>query len=80
MLIDQTNLRDVQQALFLENETITNQVIALESQLQQKDFNHKRDIDKAKKRSHRAGQDSVVDELGRVWSSNEFAAELINVR
>ena len=73
----QADLQEMNTALLNENETITNDFIRLQTKLQEKDFNHERDMKKANRKSHEAGQASVVGELGRVWTSNEFAAELM---
>ena len=65
------------EALMNENDAITNDVIKLQRVLKEKDFNHKRDITKVSLRSQRDGQASVARELDKVWTSSEFAAELM---
>ena len=75
---------DREQDLMHQNEALVKQKAALDSEvlrltqfLQQKDLEHHNEIRQVKTKSHQEGISSAAKEMHTLWSSNEFAAELM---
>ena len=60
-----------------ENMKLKDEISRLQRFLHQRDEDHAASIKTAKKQSFKAGADAVVDEIQELWSSNEFAAEMM---
>ena len=60
-----------------ENMKLKDEISQLQRFLHQRDEDHAASIKSVEKRSFKAGADAVVDEIEELWSSNEFATEMM---
>ena len=63
--------------LEVEKIALSKQVQQLQIALDSKTAGHHKELEIAKKKSYRLGHDEAAMELHKVWSSDEFAAELM---
>ena len=75
--ISQADLRAANETLLSANALLTEELVALKKISEQKDFYHSKQMSKCAEDSHLQGHVAAVEEMNQVWSSKEFAAELM---
>ena len=60
-----------------ENKTMFSQVVSLNKILEKQDGEHKAGVLRAEKMAFKMGHASVVKEVAKLWTSKEYAAELM---
>ena len=75
--VNEGSLRGQNQFLHDDNARLKEELELLRNVMDRNTFDHKIQIAEVAKTSRRSGQASIVEEIGRVWTSHEFAAELM---
>ena len=75
--INQADLRTANEKLLHANSELTEEIVALKKISDQKNQIHIKQMSKCAEDSHRQGHVAAVEEMKNVWSSKEFAAELM---